>query len=178
MTLSGKHQLCHFHGNRLYFASGWQEKLKEIDLIQGCRWDELEPGEIVTRSKRTNAYKVTLDDGETVFFKRYLLFGKPYKFYLRPSEPTVEVYSYKVMAKLGIPIAEPLALGEIRRFGSLFAACIVTRGVPDTISLSKYAAQEWLLLPRELQEEAFLTISSTICRHLQRVPPKVIKPTK
>ncbi len=52
MSLSGKRRPCHFNGNRLYFAQGWQEKLKEIGLVQGSCWDKLEPGELVTRSQR------------------------------------------------------------------------------------------------------------------------------
>ena len=167
MTLTGKRRPCHFHGNRLYFAQGWEEKLGEIGLVQGSRWDKLEPGERVTRSKRTNAYKVTLRSGETVYFKRYLLFGKPFKFYLRPSETAVEVFSYNEMAKLGIPIAEPLALGEIRRFGSLFAAFIVTREIPETVTLKDYAIHEWTFLPLQTRQKAFLMISATVCRHLR-----------
>lgn len=167
MTLNGKRRPCHFHGNRLYFAPGWQKKLEEVGLVQGSRWDKLEPGECVTHSKRTNTYKTTLTCGETVYFKRYLLFGKPFKFYLRPSETAVELFSYTEMAKLNIPIAEPVAVGEIRRFGSLFACCIVTREVPETITLKDYAIYEWTFLPPQKRQEAFSTISSTICQHLQ-----------
>lgn len=167
MTLTNQRRPCHFHGNRLYFAQGWQKKLEEIGLVQGGHWEDLEPGEIVTRSKRTNAYKVTLTCGETIYFKRYLLFGKPFKFYLRPSETAVEVFSYNEMAKLGIPIAEPVAVGEIRRFGSLFAACIVTKEIPETITLKEYAIHEWTFLPPQLRQEAFHAISTTICEHIQ-----------
>ena len=167
MTLTGKRRPCHFHGNRLYFAPGWRKKLEEVGLAQKSHWDKLEPGELVNSSKRTNTYRVTLSGGETVYFKRYLLFGKPFKFYLRPSETAVEVFSYKEMEKLGIPIAEPVALGEIRCFGSLFAACIVTKGVLETINLIEYATHDWTFLPPQLRQKAFLTISSTICQHLQ-----------
>ena len=167
MTLTHHRRPCHLHGNRLYFAQGWQEKLEDIGLVQGSCWETLEPGELVTRSKRTNAYKVTLTGGKTIYFKRYLLFDKPFKFYLRPSETAVEVFSYNEMAKLGIPVAEPLALGEIRRFGSLFAACIVTNEIPETITLKDYALHEWTFLPPQLRREAFLTLSSTICKHMQ-----------
>ncbi|MEA1923919.1 MAG: lipopolysaccharide kinase InaA family protein [Pseudomonadota bacterium] len=167
MTLSERRRPCHFHGNRLYFAPGWEEKLKEIGLVQASRWDRLEPGEQVTRSKRTNAYKVTLADGETVYFKRYLLFGKPFKYYLRPSETAVEVFSYSEMTKLNIPIAEPVALGEIRRCGSLFAACIVTRGIPETTTLEDYAVHDWTFLPQQERQKAFHAISTTVCRHIQ-----------
>ncbi len=167
MTLSGKRQPCHFHGNRLYFAQGWQEKLEEIGLCQGSCWDRLEPGELVNHSKRVNTYKATLSSGESVYFKRYLYFGKPFKFYLRPSETMVEVFSYREMEKLGIPVAEPLAVGEIRRCGSLFAACIVTLGIPETTNLRDYAMYEWSFLPPALKQAAFITISETICRHMQ-----------
>ena len=167
MTLTGKRRPCHFNGNRLYFAPGWQEKLEEIGLSQGSRWEKLEPGELVTSSKRTNTYRITLTGGETVYFKRYLLFGKPFKFYLCPSETAVEIFSYKEMAKLGIPVAEPLAVGEIRRFGSLFAACIVTREIPETMTLKDYAIHEWTFLPLQLRQEAYLAISATVCQHLR-----------
>ncbi|MCK5916664.1 MAG: hypothetical protein KAG92_11035, partial [Deltaproteobacteria bacterium] len=136
--LRGERKLCHFHGNQLYFASGWEIKLKEIGLVSGRDWDRLEPGECVTESKRTNTYRVVLKGGEIVYFKRYLYFGRPLKFYMIPSETAVEVFGYTELAKLDIPTAEPVAVGEIRRFGSLFACCIVTREIPQTITLIDY----------------------------------------
>ena len=158
---------CHLHGNRLYFAPGWRAALEEIGLSQDRNWDTLEPGEAISTSKRSKVRRVTLKNGETVYFKRYLMFGKPFRFFLRPGQAAVEIYSYRVMARLGLPTAEPVAVGEIRRWGSLFASCIVTREIPASISLKDYAISHWAFLPAEQRQQAFATISATICRHLQ-----------
>ncbi len=158
---------CHLHGNRLYFAPGWEEKLREIGLRSNQSWDTIEAGEAIAINKRTRTRRITLSCGETVYFKRYLMFGKPFRFFLRPGQAAVEVYSYRVMAKLGLPIAEPVAVGEIRRWGSLFAGCIVTREIPGSVTLQEYAAGEWLSLPPEQRRRVQAHISSIICRHLQ-----------
>jgi hypothetical protein len=169
MSLIGKRRRlpCHLHGNRLYCAPGWREKLAEIGLSEQNHWDTLESGEAITLCKRTRTRRITLSNGECVYFKRYLLFGKPFRFFLRPGQAAVEIYSYQEMAKLGLPIAEPIAVGEIRRWGSLFAGCIVTREIPGTITLKEYAIREWNLLPENRRRQAFDTIATTICRHLQ-----------
>jgi hypothetical protein len=167
--LSGKRQACHFHGTKLYFAKGWEEKLREIGLIQGRRWDRLEPGECVSKSRRTNTYRVTLKNGERVFFKRYLYFDQPFKFFLKPSETAVEVFSYKEMTAIGIPTAEPVAVGEMRRCGALCSGCIVTREIPQTISLIEYALNEWPQLPVARRRQALTFISAAICRDFKKM---------
>ena len=158
---------CHLHGNRIYFAPGWEEKLQEIGLSQGRRWDTIEAGEAIAINKRTRTRRITLSGGEVVYFKRYLMFGRPFRFFLRPGQAAVEIYSYRQMKKLGLPIAEPVAVGEIRRWGSLFAGCIVTREIPGTVTLREYAAKEWIILPAARRRRAYTDISATICRHLQ-----------
>ena len=167
--LRGERKLCHFHGNQLYFASGWEIKLKEIGLVSGRDWDRLEPGECVTESKRTNTYRVVLKGGEVVYFKRYLYFGRPLKFYMIPSETAVEAFGYTELAKLDIPAAEPVAVGEIRRFGSLFACCIVTREIPQTITLIDYAVNEWRNLSSARRRIAYDFIESAICHDLGKM---------
>lgn len=167
--LSGKRKICHFHGTKLYFADGWEEKLQEIGLVQGRHWNQLEPGECVSSSKRTNTYCVTLKDGERVFFKRYLYLDRSFKFYMKPSETAVEVFSYKQMAEIGIPTAEPVAVGEMRRYGTLCSCCIVTREIPQTIELIKYALKEWRDLPATKRRRAFNFIADVICRDLRKM---------
>ncbi len=167
--LNGKRKACHFHGSKLYFADGWKEKLQEIGLIQGRRWDQIEPGECISKSKRTNTYRATLKNGERVFFKRYLYFGKPFKFYLQPSETAVEVFSYQKMAEIGIPTAEPIAVGEMRRYGSLSSCCIVTRELPQTINLIEYALNEWRYLPADQRHRAATFLAAIICRDIKKM---------
>jgi len=168
-VLSGKRKACHFHGTKLYFAEGWEDKLREIGLVQGRQWDRLEPGECVDRSRRTNTYRVTLENGERVFFKRYLYFDRPFKFFLKPSETAVEVFSYKEMAASGVPTAEPVALGEMRRCGTLYSCCIVTREVPQTISLIDYTLNEWSQLPAAQRQRALTVIAAAVCRDFKKM---------
>ncbi len=168
-VLNGNRKACHLHGTKLYFAAGWEEKLREIGLIQGQRWDQIEPGECINQSKRTNTYRVTLKDGERVFFKRYLYFDRPFKFFLKPSETAVEIFSYRKMAEIGIPTAEPVAVGEMRRYGTLCSCCIVTREIPQTINLIEYALKEWRHLPATQRRQAYTFISAATCRDLKNM---------
>ncbi len=167
--LNGKRKACHFHGTKLYFADGWEEKLREIGLIQDQPWDGIEPGECINQSKRTNTYRVTLKNGERVFYKRYLYLDRPFKFFLKPSETAVEVFSYQKMIEIGVPTAEPVAVGEMRRCGALYSCCIVTREIPQTITLIEYALKEWRYLPTARRRRAFTFISATICRDLKNM---------
>ncbi len=167
--LNGKRKACHFQGTKLYFAQGWEEKLKEIGLIQGRRWDQLEPGECINRSRRTNTYLISLENGEQVFFKRYLYFDRPFKFFLKPSETAVEVFSYRKMAESGVPTAEPIAVGEMRICGTLLSCCIVTRSLPQTINLIDYALNEWRQLPTTARRRAANFIADIICRDFKKM---------
>ena len=167
--LNGKRKACHFHGTKLYFTDGWEKKLQEIGLIQGQRWDGIEPGECVSQSKRTNTYRVTLKNGERVFFKRYLYLDRQFKFFLKPSETAIEVLSYQKLAAIGTPTAEPVAVGEMRQYGTLRCCCIVTREIPQTINLIEYALKEWRHLPVARRHRAFTFISDTICRDLKNM---------
>ena len=164
-----KWKACHFHGTKLYFATSWEEKLEEIGLIQGQRWDRLEPGECVNESRRVNTYRVTLKDGETVFFKRYTYFNRPLKFFLKPSQAAVEAYSYRTMATIGIPTTEPLAVGEMRIVGTLCSCFIVTREIPRTLNLIDYALNEWRYLPAAQRHRASTFIAALICRDFQKM---------
>ncbi len=164
-----KRKACHFHGIKLYFAGDWEEKLKEIGLVQGRRWDRLAPGECVNESRRVNTYRVILKGGETVFFKRYLYFDRPLKFFLKPGPATVEVYSYRTMAAIGIPAAEALAVGEMRIGGALCSCFIVTREIPRTLSLIDYALNEWRYLPAAQRRRAATFIAAHICRDFQKM---------
>ncbi|HDS16801.1 MAG TPA: hypothetical protein ENN66_09410 [Proteobacteria bacterium] len=168
MQLSFKQRrLCHFHGNRIYYAAGWRGPLEALGLTSGKAWDRLDPGKLVTGSRRTNVYLADLGDGRRVYFKRHLLFGKPFRFFLRPSTAAVELFSYKTMKELGIPVAEPVAIGEIRRWGSLFAACIVTREIPQSLTLKDYALTHWLGLSPQAKGQAREALTNLICRHLR-----------
>ncbi len=138
---------CHLNGNRLYFEDGWEDRLKEIGLLQNSRWHTLEPGALVTASPHVNTYRVPLSNGDAVYFKRYEYSSRKNRYFLQQSRAANEVYCYQQLAAIGIPTLKPLVLGEIREFGRLIAACVVTEEVPDAPSLDNFARQQWCELP-------------------------------
>jgi len=74
-----------------------------------------------------------------VFFKRYDHFPPSWKFIGRRSKARREVDSYRAFIKLGIPCAEWIAWGEERgMFGRLKSAFIITRAIPEAVSLLQF----------------------------------------
>jgi len=157
---------CHLNGNRLYFEEGWEDRLKEIGLVQSGAWDTLEPGTLVTGSVVVNTFRVPLGSGAVVYFKRYVYPNRG-RYFMQQSRAANEVYSYQQLANIGIPTLKPLALGEIRNFGRLVAACIVTREVPDALSLDEFAQQIWCKLPYTERSRVYREISAEIISQLQ-----------
>ena len=159
---------CHLNGNRLYFEGDWEDRLKAIGLLQGGHWYTLEPGSLVTGSPRVNTYRVPLNSGAAVYFKRYVYKNTENRYFLQQSRAANEVYSYRQLVNIGIPTLNPVALGEYREFGRLIAACIVTEEVPDALSLENYAQQQWCRLPRAERLRVYHEISTEIIGQLQR----------
>ena len=159
---------CHLNGNRIYFEDGWEDRLKVIGLLQGSHWPALEPGSLVTGSLLVNTYRVPLNSGAAVYFKRYVYTNVENRYFLQQSRAANEVYSCQQLAKIGIPTLKPVALGEYREYGRLIAACIVTEEVPDTLSLEDYARQQWCGLPRAERLRVYREISTEIIDQLQR----------
>ena len=159
---------CHLNGNRLYFEDGWEDRLKEIGLLQNSRWHTLEPGTLVTASPHVNTYRVPLSGGDAVYFKCYEYSSRKNRYILQQSRAANEVYSYQQLAGIGIPTLKPLVLGEIREFGRLIAACIVTQEVPDSPSLDEFARQHWCKLPQAERSRVYREISAEVISQLQR----------
>ena len=158
---------CHLNGNRLYFEDGWEDRLKEIGLLGNSRWHTLEPGALVTGSQVVNTYRVPMSSATTVYFKRYV-YNSKYRYFLQQSRAANEVYCYQQLADIGIPTLKPLVLGEIRKFGRLIAACVVTREVPDSLSLDEFARHRWCKLPQAERSRVYREISAEIIGQLQR----------
>ncbi len=134
-----------FHGTKMFFAEDrWASKLKRIGISYGNDWRDLSPGVNINTSSITNCFRVSLDTGDTVYFKRYVyvpLKKKP--FWLKPSKAAIEAWSYAQLTSLSIPTLEVLALGERRFLGALETAFIVTLGVDNSIALNDFAREEW-----------------------------------
>lgn len=158
---------CHLHGNRLYFEDGWQDRLKEIGVSKDSSWHTLEPGTQITGSAHVNTYRVVAGCGTAVYFKRYVYLNRKNRYFMQQSRAENEVYSYQQLTELGIPTLKPLVLGEIREFGRLIAACIVTEEVPDALSLDEFAKNTWSKLPREERSRVYREISTELLNQLQ-----------
>jgi hypothetical protein len=76
-----------------------------------------------------------------VFYKQYELYPASWAFIGRSSKACREFHNYAVFARLGIACAERLACGERRdRIGRLRRAFIVTRTIPDAMTLTQFLA--------------------------------------
>ncbi len=85
-----------------------------------------------------------MGNGEAVYFKRDVYpLRRGLKFLGRPARAAVEVFAYRRLRELDIPAPEVLASGERRVLGLLQACFIVTREVPETMDLRRFAASVW-----------------------------------
>lgn len=151
-----------FHGSRIYYAEGWRTALEQVGLSPDADWTRLEGGLQVSASKTTNCFRIVLDDGGAVYFKRYVYArSKPQFYYPMPSKAAVENFGYQQLRTIRIPTLDVLAVGELRCFGALRAACIVTREIPDSTNLEEFAAS-WFGLPEPEFSRVYNEISEQI----------------
>ena len=158
---------CHFHGNRLYFEDGWEDKLREIGLVQGSDWRSLSPGSLINASPRVNMFRVTLSTGETVYFKRYVHRIKKSITALLISKSGNEVFSYQQLSRIGVPTLKPLALGEMRRGWLKPPNCIVTLGIENSVSLDEFALNQWCNMPALEKKHVYREISQKILQQVR-----------
>ncbi|MGH8726594.1 MAG: lipopolysaccharide kinase InaA family protein [Burkholderiales bacterium] len=129
-----------WRGSRLFIASGWREKLASIGISgQSNDWETVTKGDLVSASSSiTQCYKVALNSGESIYFKRYTYNRDRFRYWLRRSKAMTEVWGYGELSRIGIPVPEILAYGEQRQFGFLRAAFIVTLAVGESKDLKKF----------------------------------------
>lgn len=158
-----------FHG--MIFASdpAWQEMLERIGISRELSWDKLSVGERVSGSPHSSCYRIELDNGEVVYFKRYVYPAKRwFEFMLRPSKAAVEAWAYFTLKQLDIPTLDVIAFGERRILGSLASTFIVTREVPDTQDLSRYGPDIWCHLPEEERKRVYQDVSRQLIKQMQK----------
>ncbi|MCM8534914.1 MAG: hypothetical protein NE334_03135 [Lentisphaeraceae bacterium] len=160
-----KFPLQHIHGRKLYIADGWKEKIAEFGLTEEVDWLTLKPGELASGSHRVNAYKVTLKDGQSVYFKTYSFHGQYMDYFFRKSKCAIEVNSYQTIKNIGVPTIEPLAFGEDRLFGMLKSCTVVTLGVDDTTQLEDFAYKVWRHMEPADKKKAFEDIFNETAKY-------------
>jgi hypothetical protein len=157
------------HGKVFFVDPAWREKLARIGIAEGELWSQLEPGQRVSGSSHSACFRVELDDGDVIYFKRYVYPQKRwFEFMLRPGKAGVEAWAYATLQQLGIPTLDVLAYGEHRVLGSLVASFIVTREVPDSQDLSKYGPEIWYHLPSDERRRIYDEISSKLITQMQK----------
>ena len=104
------------------------------------------------------------DDGAiSVFFKLYDHRSSDWGFWMRASKARREFENYATFARLEVSAAEAIACGEERdRLGRLRRAFIVTRAVPDALSLVEFFKAK----PPWPERRAVLAELAGMVRHL------------
>ena len=92
------------HGQKFLVDPVWRERLARIGISEDLPWSQLELGRQVSGSPHSSCFRVELDDGEVVYFKRYVYPSKRwFEFILRPGKAAVEAWAYATLQQLGIP---------------------------------------------------------------------------
>jgi len=157
-----------FHGEVHYQAEGYAHIAADLGMGETPNWEAFAAGEQVAASLKTNCYRVTLPNGETVYVKRYVYTAKKkVRYWLLPSKPLIEIYGFQQLRKLGIPTLDVLAYGERRYLGSLRSAYIVTRGVPKSVSVEAFARETWSKMPKDERQSVFLALRQTLLTQLK-----------
>lgn len=156
-------------GGRFLVLPAWRRRLGELGIDGGRGWIGLSRGELVSRSPATSCFRVPLEEGESLYFKRYVYTPRHLlEFWLRPSKAVVEAFGFVRLRALGIPTLEVLALGEVRWAGMLRAACVVTRGISDTSTLADFARERWYFMSPAERRRVYRQIAGRLVEQLRR----------
>ncbi len=157
------------HGKVFLADPAWKERLARIGIAANKHWELLELGQRVSGSPHSGCFRIEMDDGEVIYFKRYVYPPKRwFEFVLRPGKAGVEAWAYITLQRLGIPTLEVLAFAEYRKFGSLVASCIVTREVPGSQDLSQYGPDIWYHLQPVERKRIYDDVSTKLIAQMQQ----------
>ncbi len=157
-----------FHGQTFQVDPLWQDKLASVGIATDYPWSKLEVGKRVSGSPHSSCFRIELDGGQVVYFKRYVYpLKRWYEFMFRPGKAAVEAWAYARLKQLGIPTLEVVAFAERRVFGALIASFIVTREVPNSQDLSRFGPKVWYYLPQDERERIYKEIAEKLVKQVQ-----------
>ena len=163
-----KRKLAVFNGEVRFIEPAWLESLNALGFTQQNDWAHLSTGSCVSESQITNCFKIELDDGRSIFFKRYTYpKQKRSRYWMRASKAQVETFAYAQLKSLGIPTLNVIAFGESRTFGKLNAAYIITQGINDSMDMQQFAKQVWFDLPTQQRTAVYLDLRTQIFNQLK-----------
>ena len=129
------------------------------DFTDGAAWIRKHPHEVhaglyLSDTPNKEVWRITIPEvhggGEVVI--KYYLEPTPSWFGLgRRSIAVNEALNYATLEGLGIPVAKPLACGEVRHFGRLKSSYIVTRFINNSIDGSALMPTGYLTEEKELK---------------------------
>jgi tRNA A-37 threonylcarbamoyl transferase component Bud32 len=159
-----------FAGERVLLAPGWAKRLEAVGISRHSGWHQLEAGELIASSLTACCYRLRLDDGRRIYFKRERLnpVGR-LRYWLRPSRNRVEVFACRQLELLDIPVPMVLGFGERRCCGALLDAFVVTLEVPGALDLRQYLEMHWARLPAADRKRVFRRISGKLIEQLRVV---------
>ncbi|MCB1801720.1 MAG: hypothetical protein KDI82_08550 [Gammaproteobacteria bacterium] len=168
--LCDQRKLHRVHGSLFAIDPEWVQALASVGLTADTDWQGFTGDVLVSKSKEvTRCYRCDLDDGRSVYFKRYIYPWRRWReFWMRPAKSAVEYWAYSRLRSLGIPTLNVVAFGEQRRLAALGGGCIVTEGIPDTIDLEQFAREVWCRWPRARRRDSARAIASVILRQARR----------
>ncbi len=159
------------HGQTFLVDAEWKERLADVGISADQEWTKVVGDAKMSGSVVTRCYRMALSNGDMVFFKRYVyprIRRYWLEFWMRPGKAAVETWAYRQLQQLGIPTLDVVAFGEHRTFGMLNATFVVTREVPNSLTLFEFARDEWIHLPPQEQRIVYREIAGQLVRQLQK----------
>jgi hypothetical protein len=161
------HRIHVFNGQARFVAKQWAPTLRLAGIDPDSDWRDLEPGELLHESRKTQVYRVPFEGG-CFYFKRYRLpENRPRYYFLRPSPAAVEWFGLEAFRRIGIKTPEVVGFGEERTFGRLDNAYMLTLGVEGAVSLEEFAYSTWRSLPSDRRDQVYQQLSAKILEQLQ-----------
>ncbi len=158
-----------FHGRKFRVEPAVGPLLRELGIHAAMDWVNYVGGELVSDSSTTRCYRITASDGSAFYFKRYVCpLRRGVQFWMRPGKAAVEVWAYRRLAALGIPTLDVVAFGEERVLGVLKSNFLISRAVPESQDLDRFALGCWYSMAEPQRRQLYNRISGQLVEQLRR----------
>ncbi len=152
-----------FSGRRFLIEAACERQLRELGIHSEMDWVNYSAGELVSDSPTTRCRRIISADGSAFYFKRYICpFQRGIQFWMRPGKGAVEVWAYRQLQELGIPTLDIVAFGEERKLGVLKSNFLISRAVPDSLDLDRFALNSWYQMPEPARRQAYNEIADRL----------------
>jgi tRNA A-37 threonylcarbamoyl transferase component Bud32 len=165
------------HADFEYMGYTWSVKPEYVDFLKGKVIPLVLSGEdspavrVIRRKPARDSFVVSFADASPEVFVKVHKYDKrreKLKAFFGASRARAEWKMGKQMFESGLPVAEPLALGECRIHGLVTGSVLVLQSIPQCISLSKYLLQKYsgMSVTAEGAENEFLRSVGRLVRRM------------